>query len=169
MLFVSVTSFARIKTIGLLLRQPCCADKSFFKQGYMHAWQEGRILMCAEQCTELTQGTPSLIIPTIKAKLLKTLIANYCMWPLAHIINFKFIPSSQRILYINCVQVMCLLALLYLSGSDDAASIHMCWNFMQHLMYFCTYFQECVAPKCISAACSDSACLRLSICFSQDH
>ena len=51
------------------------------------------------------QGTPSLIIPTIKAKLIKTLLANYAIWPLAHIINFKFIPSSQRILYINCVQV----------------------------------------------------------------
>ena len=45
---------------------------------------------------ELTvlQGTPALIIPTIKAKLVKTLLANYAMWPLAHIINFKFIPSS---------------------------------------------------------------------------
>ncbi|KAL0037064.1 hypothetical protein WJX77_011353 [Trebouxia sp. C0004] len=52
------------------------------------------------------EGTPALIIPTIKAKLVKTLLANYAMWPLAHIINFKFIPSSQRILYINCVQVI---------------------------------------------------------------
>jgi len=55
--------------------------------------------------SEQLQGTPALIIPTIKAKLVKTLLANYAMWPLAHIINFKFIPSSQRILYINCVQV----------------------------------------------------------------
>ncbi|KAL0046589.1 hypothetical protein WJX82_004728 [Trebouxia sp. C0006] len=52
------------------------------------------------------EGTPALIIPTIKAKLVKTLLANYAMWPLAHIINFKFIPSKQRILYINCVQVI---------------------------------------------------------------
>ena len=55
--------------------------------------------------SEQLQGTPALIIPTIKAKLIKTLLANYAIWPLAHIINFKFIPSSQRILYINCVQV----------------------------------------------------------------
>lgn len=27
------------------------------------------------------------------------------MWPAAHIINFKFVPSSQRILYINTIQV----------------------------------------------------------------
>lgn len=63
------------------------------------------------------QGHPSLIIPTIKAKLVKTLLANYAMWPLAHIINFKFIPSSQRILYINCVQVMHKLLLLVLDPS----------------------------------------------------
>lgn len=27
------------------------------------------------------------------------------MWPLAHVVNFKFVPSSQRILYINTIQV----------------------------------------------------------------
>lgn len=27
------------------------------------------------------------------------------VWPAAHIINFKFVPSSQRILYINTIQV----------------------------------------------------------------
>lgn len=53
----------------------------------------------------LVQGNPAAIIGTIQAKLIKTLLANYALWPLAHIINFKFIPSSQRILYINCVQV----------------------------------------------------------------
>ena len=64
-----------------------------------------QFLRSAAKLIEQLQGTPALIIPTIKAKLVKTLLANYAMWPLAHIINFKFIPSSQRILYINCVQV----------------------------------------------------------------
>lgn len=27
------------------------------------------------------------------------------MWPIAHVINFKFVPSSQRILYINTIQI----------------------------------------------------------------
>ena len=26
------------------------------------------------------------------------------VWPLAHTINFRFIPSSQRVLYINSIQ-----------------------------------------------------------------
>ena len=33
------------------------------------------------------------------------MVANFAIWPLAHLINFKFVPSSQRILYINSVQV----------------------------------------------------------------
>lgn len=34
------------------------------------------------------------------------LLANYAIWPLAHLINFRFVPSQQRILYINAVQVI---------------------------------------------------------------
>ena len=41
----------------------------------------------------------------IQSKLIPMMLANYALWPVAHLINFKFIPSSQRILYINCVQV----------------------------------------------------------------
>eukprot|EP01025_Chloroclados_australasicus_P023997 TRINITY_DN2416_c0_g1_i1.p1 TRINITY_DN2416_c0_g1~~TRINITY_DN2416_c0_g1_i1.p1 ORF type:complete len:301 (-),score=5.21 TRINITY_DN2416_c0_g1_i1:893-1714(-) len=39
-------------------------------------------------------------------KLLPTMLANYAIWPLAHIINFRYVPSQQRILYINCVQIV---------------------------------------------------------------
>jgi hypothetical protein len=71
----------------------------------LHQQRLLQVLHSDANLSEQMQGTPALIIPTIKAKLVKTLLANYAMWPLAHIINFKFIPSSQRILYINCVQV----------------------------------------------------------------
>lgn len=43
------------------------------------------------------------------------MVANFAIWPLAHLINFKFVPSSQRILYINSVQVghaLCSLSLV---------------------------------------------------------
>ena len=32
---------------------------------------------------------------------MKTVLAGYLLWPLAHIINFKFIPADLRILYVN--------------------------------------------------------------------
>ena len=30
---------------------------------------------------------------------------TYQVWPLAHTINFRFIPSNQRVLYINTIQI----------------------------------------------------------------
>lgn len=30
---------------------------------------------------------------------------SWKVWPLAHAINFRFIPSSQRVLYINSIQI----------------------------------------------------------------
>ena len=51
-------------------------------------------------------------MPAIHSKLVPMMIANYAVWPIAHIINFKFVPPQQRILYINCCQVLALLTLL---------------------------------------------------------
>ena len=38
-------------------------------------------------------------------KVLPTLLANYAVWPLAHALNFYFVPTEQRILYNNFVAV----------------------------------------------------------------
>ena len=38
-------------------------------------------------------------------KLVKTIVANYILWPVAHFINFRFVPSEQRIAYNNVVSV----------------------------------------------------------------
>ena len=38
-------------------------------------------------------------------KLMPTCMASIKLWPAAHAINFAFIPSSQRILYINVISV----------------------------------------------------------------
>ena len=50
------------------------------------------------------QGHPENIAPAIQSKLVPMMIANYAVWPVAHLINFKFVPPQQRILYINCCQ-----------------------------------------------------------------
>ena len=36
---------------------------------------------------------------------MKTMLFGYCVWPAAHVINFRYVPSDLRVLYINCVQV----------------------------------------------------------------
>ncbi len=42
---------------------------------------------------------------TIRAKFVPTILAGYTVWPLAHLINFRYISGQQRILYINVVNV----------------------------------------------------------------
>jgi len=72
----------------------------------------------------LFEGRPDLIAPAIAAKLLPMLAANYALWPLAHLINFKFVPSKQRILYINCVQILWSAYLSHLSAGAIRAAGH---------------------------------------------
>ena len=32
----------------------------------------------------------------VQSKVVATVVANYCLWPAAHYINFKFVPSEHR-------------------------------------------------------------------------
>ena len=57
---------------------------------------------------------------TLQAKLLPTILAGYALWPVAHLINFKYIPSNQRLLYINVVN---LFWTVYLSGMANNATV----------------------------------------------
>lgn len=58
------------------------------------------------------EGHPELIAPTLSSKFVPTLAANYAIWPLAHLVNFRFVPADYRILYNN---VVCVAWLTYLS------------------------------------------------------
>lgn len=42
---------------------------------------------------------------SVQDKLVRTVVANYVLWPAAHFINFKFVPGQHRVLYNNCVSV----------------------------------------------------------------
>lgn len=58
---------------------------------------------------ELCAGC-ALLVPDrasihLQDKLVKTVVANYVLWPAAHFINFRFVPNQHRILYNNCVSV----------------------------------------------------------------
>ncbi len=56
------------------------------------------------QVPSLTQTRIDLHLFNSQDKYVSTLLAGYTVWPLVHVINFRFIPSSQRVLYINCIQ-----------------------------------------------------------------
>ena len=55
--------------------------------------------------TSALQGELEQVPSKLKEKFIPTLVASYTLWPAAHAINFKFVPSQQRILYTNVVSV----------------------------------------------------------------
>lgn len=70
------------------------------------------------------EGHPELAFSTIQSELVPTLVANYALWPLAHLINFRFVPSQQRILYINAVQILWTSYLSNLAANGHAGMFH---------------------------------------------
>ena len=54
------------------------------------------------------------VIDKTKNELMTQVTGSWKVWPLAHTINFRFIPSSQRVLYINSIQIgyNCFLSLI---------------------------------------------------------
>jgi len=54
------------------------------------------------------------VIDKTKNELLTQVTGSWKVWPVAHAINFRFIPSSQRVLYINTIQIgyNCFLSLI---------------------------------------------------------
>lgn len=44
-------------------------------------------------------------ITKIKRDLITQVTGSWTVWPLAHAINFRYIPTDQRVLYINVIQV----------------------------------------------------------------
>lgn len=68
---------------------------------------------------------------TVAEKTLPTVAANYVIWPAAHIISFKYVPSQQRILYNNSIAIFwnCYLSLVAADiGSDSSAGSGWSWD-----------------------------------------
>jgi len=56
----------------------------------------------------------------VQNELLTQVFGSWKVWPAAHAINFRFIPSNQRVLYINTIQIgyNCFLSLI--ANRDEA-------------------------------------------------
>ena len=67
--------------------------------GYMGLWERQGV-----------DGT----IKKIKGDLMTQVTGSWTVWPVAHAINFKFIPTEQRVLYINTIQIFynCFLSII---------------------------------------------------------
>ncbi|CAN0442903.1 unnamed protein product, partial [Phaeothamnion confervicola] len=54
----------------------------------------------------ITSGmSPAQIGDKVKNDLIKGVVGSWTVWPLAHAINFRFVPTEQRLLYINSIQI----------------------------------------------------------------
>ena len=63
------------------------------------------------------EGHPEAIMSVVQAKLGPIYLANLSVWPLFHILNFRFIPPEQRILFNNLVAILWTTYLSYTCGS----------------------------------------------------
>lgn len=64
---------------------------------------------------QIANGDAASIPQVLQDKALSTLLANYAVWPLAHALNFYYVPTEQRILYNNFVAVCWTTWLSYLA------------------------------------------------------
>lgn len=65
----------------------------------------------------LMEGRPTEIMSVIQAKAGPVLLANYGLWPLVHLLNFKFVPPEQRILFNNSVSILWTTYLSWMCGA----------------------------------------------------
>ena len=63
------------------------------------------------------EGRPEAIMSVVQSKLVPIYIANLGIWPLWHLINFRYIPPEQRILFNNLVAILWTTYLSWTCGS----------------------------------------------------
>jgi protein Mpv17 len=72
---------------------------------------------------DLAFDTSGRTKPTLSKKiendLFSALKVNWSFWPMFHLFSFRFVPSEDRILYINCVQVLFNVFLVYTSSKRE--------------------------------------------------
>lgn len=76
--------------------------KLFLDQGLMAPLG---IILFFYTLSRLENNSHDVAAATTKEKFKPTVLANYCLWPLANYINFALVPPQQRILYINVIYV----------------------------------------------------------------
>jgi hypothetical protein len=97
------------------------------------------------------------VVSTVKSKLKPTLLANWTVWPLAHVINFALVPPAQRILYINVLNVSGCHATLadvferMVLSVQPVLCAHVICGFSVQACFQRTWLSECNAFHCCAA------------------
>ena len=56
----------------------------------------GEAFLPAVTFTATTKLPAQWCLCAVQSKVVATVVANYCLWPAAHYINFKYVPSEHR-------------------------------------------------------------------------
>jgi protein Mpv17 len=70
----------------------------------------------------LEGSSRSEVVDLVKSKLKPTLLANWTVWPVAHVINFALVPPAQRILYINVINIAWTAFMSHMASSSGEES-----------------------------------------------
>ena len=105
--FSPLVTIFTVLDIGVVRDSPvCCSAKAIASKILLDQIIMAPIGTCLFYIvTSVLQGETQQVSSKLREKFIPTLIASYTLWPAAHAINFKFVPSSQRILYTNIVSV----------------------------------------------------------------
>jgi hypothetical protein len=79
-------------------------------------WAPGMTVVFLAFLTTL-EGRPEAIMSVVQAKLLPIYLANLGVWPLFHLVNFKYVAPEQRILFNNIVAIAWTTYLSWTCGS----------------------------------------------------
>lgn len=140
--FMDVVRTARVGMYGLLIDGPVGA--AWYDALEAHLWPEDptcikaviaktaldqtlyATLMTAVyfSALRLMEGHPDAIMATLHAKFLPTLAANWVIWPVAHLVNFRFVPSEQRLLYNNVVCIFWLTLVSLMTHTNISHMLH---------------------------------------------
>lgn len=71
-----------------------------------------------------SEGRAGEFFKELDQKFVPTMVANYKLWPAAHIFNFAFVPPNQRILYANVVSVLGTYVLSRAAAGDYSKKSH---------------------------------------------
>lgn len=58
----------------------------------------------------------SVILGKIEGDLLAAVTASWKIWPMAHAIQFRYVATKHRIVYINCIEVCFIMFLSFLAN-----------------------------------------------------
>lgn len=79
-------------------------------------WAPAMTVVFLAFLTTLEGGNPERILGVIKAKLVPIMLANFGVWPLVHLVNFRYVAPQQRILFNNVVAIAWTTYLSYVCG-----------------------------------------------------